>query len=89
MKNTFNNGPLASIIITNFNKSNFLLDSVKSSLKQTYKNKENWEENTTKNIMRSIGCHRLRSDPNKIGYWGYDETSNIWKCLEKEKPGKF
>ena len=39
--------------------------------------------------MRSIGCHRLRSDPNKIGYWGYDDTSNVWKCLEKEKPGNF
>ena len=49
------------------------------------KKKENWEQNTTKNIMRSIGCHRLRSDPNKIGYWGYDDTSNIWKCLEKNK----
>lgn len=53
------------------------------------KDKEKWEQNTTKNIMRSIGCHRLRSDPTKIGYWGYDETSNIWKCLEKDKPGKF
>ena len=48
-----------------------------------------WEEKTTKNIMRSIGCHRLRSDQSKIGYWGYDETSNIWKCLEKDKPGNF
>lgn len=53
------------------------------------KKKDTWEQNTTKNIMRSIGCHRLRSDVNKIGYWGYDETSNIWKCLEKDKPGKF
>ncbi len=53
------------------------------------KKKENWEQNTTKNIMRSIGCHRLRSDPSKIGYWGYDDTSNIWKCLEKDKPGNI
>ena len=39
MKNT-NDGPLVSIIITNYNKSNFLLESVRSCLKQTYKNKE-------------------------------------------------
>ena len=39
MKN-INNGPLATIIITNYNKTNFILESVKSCLKQNYKNKE-------------------------------------------------
>ena len=35
------NQPLASIIITNFNKSKFLLGSIKSCLKQDYKKKIN------------------------------------------------
>ena len=39
MKN-IDNGPLASIIITNYNKSNFVIKSVKSCLTQNYKNKE-------------------------------------------------
>ena len=34
------NQPLASIIITNFNKSKFLLGSIKSCLKQDYKKKQ-------------------------------------------------
>ena len=39
MKN-YNKGPLVSIIITNYNKSNYLLDSIKSCLKQNYKKKK-------------------------------------------------
>ena len=70
-----------------FNKINKYLKTFESE--EYIKKKDNWEQNTTKNIMRSIGCHRLRSDTNKIGYWGYDDTSNVWKCLEKDKPGNF
>ncbi len=39
MKNT-KDDPLVSIIITNYNKSNFLIESVKSCLKQTYIKRE-------------------------------------------------
>ena len=55
MKN-INNGPLASIIITNFNKSNFLLDAVKSCFKQNYKKKEIifFDDNSTDNSLEKI-----------------------------------
>ena len=39
MKNS-KNGPLASVIITNYNKSNFLIHAVKSCIEQNYKKKE-------------------------------------------------
>ena len=39
MKNS-KNGPLASILITNYNKSNFLIHAVKSCIRQNYKKKE-------------------------------------------------
>ena len=55
MKN-INNKPLVSIIITNFNKSNFLLEAVKSCLKQNYKKKEIifFDDNSTDNSLEKI-----------------------------------
>ena len=76
-----------SLLSNNFDPDKY--EKYKNYYDEYIKNKDTWEEKTTKNIMRSIGCHRLRNDKNKIGYWGYDETSNIWKCLEKDKPGNF
>ncbi len=55
MKNT-KTGSLASIIITNYNKSNFILESVRSCLKQTYKNKEIifFDDKSTDNSLKII-----------------------------------
>ena len=55
MKKT-NNRPLASIIITNYNKSNFFLKAVKSSIQQTYKNNEIifFDDKSTDNSLNKI-----------------------------------
>lgn len=84
----FNNQSIDNSLLSNdFDPNKY--ETYKNYYEEYIKKKDNWEQNTTKNIMRSIGCHRLRSDTNKIGYWGYDDTSNVWKCLEKDKPGNF
>ena len=84
----FDNNSIDNSLLSNdFDPDKY--EKYKTYYDEYIKKKENWEQNTTKNIMRSIGCHRLRSDSSKIGYWGYDDTSNVWKCLEKEKPGNF
>ena len=46
------------------------------------KDKKNWEDDTSKLIMRSIGCHRLKKEEiYDYGYW--DDIDN--KCVfEKE-----
>ena len=46
-----NKDPLVSVIITNFNKSKYILKSVKSCLRQSYKKKE--IELLKKNILNS------------------------------------
>ena len=63
MKKTFK-GPLASIIIINFNKSNFLLDSIKSSLKQTYKKKEIifFDDKSTDDSLKKIKNFRIKNN---------------------------
>ncbi|MDC1033220.1 glycosyltransferase family 2 protein [Candidatus Pelagibacter sp.] len=55
MTNIYNE-PLASIIITNYNKSNFLISAVKSCLKQNYKKKEIifFDDNSTDNSLKKI-----------------------------------
>ena len=55
MKNT-KKDPLVTIIITNYNKSKFLLESVKSSLKQTYNRKEIifFDDKSTDNSLEKI-----------------------------------
>ena len=63
MTKTFND-PLASIIIINYNKSNFLLDSIKSSLKQTYKKKEIifFDDKSTDDSLKKIKNFRLKNN---------------------------
>ena len=53
------------------------------------KNKLEWEDKTTKNIMRSIGCNRLR-DPKtqSYGWWGKDtnpDGTDISRCMYQNK----
>ncbi len=51
-----NKDPLVSIIITNFNKSKYILQSVKSCLNQTYKKKEIifFDDKSTDNSLKKI-----------------------------------
>ena len=65
MKNS-NNGPLASIIITNYNKSNFLLDSVRSCLKQTYKKNEIifFDDKSSDNSLEKIKNFKIKNKYN-------------------------
>lgn len=54
-------------------------DEINDLINQIYKYKKDrliWENKTAKNIMRSIGCNRLREDDDHFGYW--DLTEN--KC---------
>ena len=62
MKKIFKD-PLVSIIIINFNKSNFLLDSIKSSLKQTYKKKEIifFDDKSTDNSLKKIKDFKIKN----------------------------
>lgn len=98
MKNT-SNGPLASIIITNFNKSNFLLDSVKSSLKQTYKNKEIifFDDKSTDNSLQKIKKFKKKNNykfsilinsKKKTNFSTFNHISALKKSLTKAK-GKY
>ncbi len=63
MKKTLS-GPLASIIIINFNKSDFLLDSIKSSVKQTYKKKEIifFDDKSTDDSLKKIKNFKVKND---------------------------
>ena len=50
----------------------------------TYKSDQaEWESNTAKKIMRSIGCHRLR-DPNNDAYGWWNESDG-GKCSYQPK----
>ena len=50
------NDPLVSVIITNFNKSNYILESVRSCLRQSYKKKEIifFDDKSTDNSLKKI-----------------------------------
>jgi glycosyltransferase involved in cell wall biosynthesis len=51
-----NKDPLVSVIITNFNKSKYILESVKSCLRQSYKKKEIifFDDKSTDNSLKKI-----------------------------------
>ena len=51
-----NKDPLVSVIITNFNKSKYILKSVKSCLRQSYKKKEIifFDDKSTDNSLKKI-----------------------------------
>ena len=65
MRNS-NNGPLVSIIITNYNKSNFLLESVKSCLKQSYKKNEIifFDDKSSDNSLEKIKNFKIKNKYN-------------------------
>jgi len=98
MKN-IDNGPLASIIITNYNKSNFIIKSVKSCLTQNYKNKEIivFDDKSTDNSLRKIKNFKKKNKYNfkiilnskkKKDFATFNHISAIKKSLIKAK-GKF
>ena len=98
MKN-IDNGPLASIIITNYNKSNFVIKSVKSCLTQNYKNKEIifFDDKSTDNSLRKIKNFKKKYKYNfkiilnpkkKKDFATFSHISAIKKSLTKAK-GKF
>ena len=55
MKN-YKNTPLVSIIITNYNKVNFLIECLSSCINQTYKNREIifFDDNSTENSLKRV-----------------------------------
>ena len=98
MKN-YNKGPLVSIIITNYNKSNYLLDSIKSCLKQNYKKKEIifFDDKSTddslkkiKNFKKKNKCKfNIISNSNKKNNFAtFNHIFAIQKSLLKAK-GKY
>lgn len=95
MKNK-SNQPLASIIITNFNKSKFLLYSIKSCLKQDYKKKQiiffddKSNDGSLKKVKRFKEYNNLDfvilSNPKKIKtYPTFNHMDAIKKSLSKAK----
>ena len=98
MRNS-NNGPLVSIIITNYNKSNFLLESVKSCLKQSYKKNEIifFDDKSSDNSLEKIKNFKLKNKYNfriisnskkKKDFATFSHISAIKKGLSKAK-GKY
>jgi len=65
MKN-ITNEPLVSIIITNFNKSQFLLEAVKSCFKQNYKKIEIifFDDKSTDNSLKKINDYKKKNKVN-------------------------
>tara|TARA_B100001741_G_scaffold311996_1_gene314298 strand:- start:800 stop:991 length:192 start_codon:yes stop_codon:yes gene_type:complete len=63
MKKT-NNETLVSIIITNFNKSKFLLEAVKSCLRQSYKKKEIifFDDKSTDDSLKKIKHYKKKTN---------------------------
>jgi hypothetical protein len=46
--------------------------------------KSSWQKETAKNVMRSIGCHRMRNDQLDLyGYW--DTSHEVPKCSYESK----
>ena len=98
MKN-INNGPLATIIITNYNKTNFILKSVKSCLKQDYKNKEIifFDDKSSDNSLNKIKNFKKKNKYNfkiisnsskKKDFATFNHIKAIKKSLAKAK-GKY
>jgi len=98
MKNT-KTGSLASIIITNYNKSNFILESVRSCLKQTYKNKEIifFDDKSTDNSLKIIKNFKKKNKYNfriisnlnkKKNFATFNHIFAVKKGLSKAK-GKY
>ncbi len=58
------NEPLISIIITNYNKSNFLIDSIKSCLNQSYNKKEIifFDDKSTDGSLKKIKLFKKKND---------------------------
>ena len=54
--------PLVSVIITNFNKSKYILESVKSCLRQSYKKKEIifFDDKSTDNSLKKIKDFKIK-----------------------------
>ena len=57
------NDPLVSVIITNFNKSNYILESVRSCLRQSYKKKEIifFDDKSTDNSLKKIKDFKIKN----------------------------
>lgn len=56
--------------------------------KQYNSNKNEWENKTSKYIMRSIGCNRLKNPKeHKYGWWGKEtiDDNDVWKCMYEPK----
>ena len=58
-----NKDPLVSVIITNFNKSKYMLESVKSCLRQSYKKKEIifFDDKSTDNSLKKIKDFKIKN----------------------------
>jgi len=58
-----NKDPLVSVIITNFNKSKYILESVKSCLRQTYKKKEIifFDDKSTDSSLKKIKDFKIKN----------------------------
>jgi glycosyltransferase involved in cell wall biosynthesis len=58
-----NKDPLVSVIITNFNKSKYILESVKSCLRQTYKKKEIifFDDKSTDTSLKKIKDFKIKN----------------------------
>ncbi len=98
MKN-IHNGPLATIIITNYNKSNFILESVKSCLKQDYKNKEIifFDDKSNDNSLNKIKNFKIKNKYNfriisnsnkKKDFATFNHITAVKKSLTKAQ-GKY
>ena len=57
------NDPLVSVIITNFNKSNYILESVRSCLRQSYKKKEIifFDDKSTDSSLKKIKDFKIKN----------------------------
>ena len=56
--------------------------------KEYNKSKNEWENKTSKYIMRSIGCNRLKNPKeHQYGWWGKEtiEGNDVWKCMYQPK----
>ena len=98
MKNT-KKDPLVTIIITNYNKSKFLLESVKSSLKQTYNRKEIifFDYKSTDNSLEKIKNFKKKNKYNfkiisnlnkKKNFATFNHISAVKKSVSKAN-GKY
>ena len=98
MTNIYNE-PLASIIITNYNKSNFLITAVKSCLEQNYKKKEIifFDDKSTDNSLKKIKNFKIKNNysfkiisnlKKKKSFATFSHINAVKKSLMKAK-GKY